>query len=372
MTGSSKKIFIVAGEASGDLHGSKLMRAMKKLAPEIQFIGHGGDQMKAEGLHVLEHIDSLSMMGFSEVLKHLPYMIRVMNHTLATIGQEKPDRIILIDYPGFNLRLAKRVAVLGVPVTYFILPQAWAWKEKRVNILKNYADQNISIFPFELDWFKDHGLVIDFVGHPFVERTISRHQINAFYDRHQLVKKTPRLILLPGSRQQEIDRHWPVFIQTVSEIRRSHPDLQIILGKAPGVTVNPLPDFIHVETEDIPAAIQGSTAALASSGTVTLETAVLDTPVVVCYKLSSISWLLARWLVNVPFASMANLIAGQKVVPEYLQKAMEPHEIATALIPLLSKTPQRKKMLSGFEIIRRSLGAPGVYDRAATSILNRL
>jgi len=372
MTRSSKKIFIVAGETSGDIHGAKLMEALKQQSPEIQFMGHGGDLMKAQGLHLLEHVDTLSMMGFSEVIKHLPYMTRVMKNTVSAIETERPDRIILIDYPGFNLRLAKRISKLGIPVTYFILPQVWAWKEKRVNVLRQFVDQYISIFPFEHDWFKKRNLTIDYVGHPFVERTITHDQVMDFYNRHNLSEEHPRLILLPGSRQQEIDRHWPIFMQTVHEVRLSVPELQVILGKAPGVELNPIPDFIHVETVDIPAAIQGSTAALASSGTVTLEAAVLDTPVAVCYKLSAMSWFLLKRFVKVPFASMANLIAGQKIVPEYLQNAMRPHEIAVELIPLLSQTAQRKKMLLGFETIRRSLGAPGVYNRAATLILNRL
>ncbi len=328
--------------------------------------------MIGEGLDIIEHIDSLSMMGFFEVLRHLPYLNHVMNITTKRIIDTRPDRIILIDYPGFNLRLAKRLAYLGIPITYFILPQVWAWKEKRIRVLKEKIDQPISIFPFELEWFRQRGLTVDYVGHPFIEKRINSRDVSAFYERHNLQVDKPILILLPGSRQQEIERHWPVFMQTIHEIRLSIPDVQTVLGKAPGVQVNPIPEFIHVETEDISSAIHGSTAALASSGTVTLESAVMDTPAVVCYKLSGLSWLLAKALVNVPHASMANLIADDRVVPEFLQNDMVPHDIASALIPLLTKTTERKAMLQGYDKIRRSLGAPGVYDRTADTILNRM
>lgn len=372
MTESPSKIFIVAGEASGDLHGAKLMAAMNNVQPSIQWLGHGGDAMKKEGLSLLHHIDSLSMMGFSEVLSQLPFMVRVMRETTTTIKNEKPDRIILVDYPGFNLRLIKQIAHLGIPVTYFILPQVWAWKQNRIEILKRYTSQCISIFPFELEWFESHGLMVDFVGHPFVETVIEPDRIDRFHKRLSLNMDSPRLILLPGSRQQEINRHWNIFLQTVQEVLRKQPHVQILLGKAPGVEIPSIPDFIKVETDDIPTAIQSATAALAASGTVTLETAVLDTPTVVCYRLSSVSWMLAKWFVHAPYASMANLIANASVVPEFLQGAMEPTSLAKALLPLLSNTPERKSMLSGFETIRRSLGVVGVYRRAAQTILDRM
>lgn len=328
--------------------------------------------MVKAGLKIMEHINSLSMMGFTEVLRHLPYMIRVMKETVAVIREQRPDRIILIDYPGFNLRLARHVHALGIPITYFILPQVWAWKEKRVNIIRDTVDQALSIFPFEPYWFQRRRVAVDFVGHPFMDQQIEPARIGDFLKRHQFVKERPIAILLPGSRQQEVDRHWPVFVDTIRILKLKRSDLQIVLGLAPSVKMDSVPDFINIETQDITAAIEASTVALAASGTVTLEAAVLDTPVVVCYRLSGLSWLMAKYLVNIPFASMANLIAGKQVVPEFLQSAMTPGAIAESMEPLMEPTAIRKTMLTGFEQIRRDLGVPGVYQRAARAILQRM
>ena len=165
----SYKIFIVAGEESGDLHASKLVRQLKKSSLDIKFYGHGGDRMEKEGVQIIEHISNLAIVGFFEVIKHLPFMINVMGKTINWIRENKPDRIILVDYPGFNLRLARESKRLGVPVTYFILPQVWAWKEKRVSILKESTDQCLSIIPFEQEWFEKHNVKTSFIGHPFIE-----------------------------------------------------------------------------------------------------------------------------------------------------------------------------------------------------------
>ncbi|MFQ6605026.1 MAG: lipid-A-disaccharide synthase [Fidelibacterota bacterium] len=373
MADKSLSLYFVAGEASGDLHGARLMAALWARLPRVTFHGHGGDKMKAAGLELQYHSDDLSLMGFTEVIKHLPFMMKVMGETVNAIAELQPDRIILIDYPGFNLRLLKRIAALNIPVTYFILPQVWAWKEKRLEILKTHVDQAISIFPFEPAWFRERGLVTDYVGHPLVDREITGEQIQAFLTRHELDSRKPILVLLPGSRQQEVDRHWPVFINTAQELMRRRPDLQCVVGQAPGVELPLLPPTIRREITDIPAAIHQATAALAASGTVTLEAALLDTPVVVCYRLSPLSWWLAKRLVRVPYASMVNLIGNKDIVPEFLQASMKEDNLVAALEPLLTgESRDRKMMLADFETVRRALGMPGVYDRIADTIARRL
>ncbi|MDP6684735.1 MAG: lipid-A-disaccharide synthase [Candidatus Marinimicrobia bacterium] len=360
--------FLVAGEESGDVHGSKLIRSLKKLHPNIAFIGHGGNRMKVEGMKIMEHVDSLSMMGFSEVIKHLPYMIKVMGETVKTIEQLKPDRIILIDYPGFNLRLVKRLKMIPVPITYFILPQVWAWKEKRVKILKNYVDQSLCIFPFEQKWFEDRGVSVHYPGHPFSEPYTPEENKSEFFDRHGLDVSKPLLVLLPGSRQQEVDKHWNVFLETVEIIKKENPDVQFCVANSPNVILNPVPDFIQIENKLTKCAILHADVALSSSGTATLECAVHDTPVVVCYKLSWFSWQLIKRLTKVPYASMVNLIANQKVVPEFLQSEMKPNILAESLLKLIGQSPERKNILLQFETVRRSLGLPGVYERTAEAI----
>ena len=241
------KFFLVAGEPSGDLHGGNLIHSIKNIEPNSSFMGHGGNAMRDAGMNIIEHSDSLAIMGFLEVVKHLPRMIKIMGETVKTISRAKPDRIILIDYPGFNLKLATNIFRLGIPITYFILPQAWAWKKKRVETMKAVLDQALSIFPFEEEWYNSKGLPTTYVGHPFTEHQHVDESSKSFYQRHKLTIEHSILVLLPGSRQQEVDRHWPVFLKTVSVLRGLIPDLQIIVGKAPNVKLLNVPDNFRVE-----------------------------------------------------------------------------------------------------------------------------
>ncbi|HIN02991.1 MAG TPA: lipid-A-disaccharide synthase [Candidatus Marinimicrobia bacterium] len=371
MNSEPLKFFLVAGEPSGDLHGGKLIRAMQNIHPNSTFMGHGGNAMKDAGMQILEHTDDLSIMGFVEVIKHLPRMMKIMGKTIDTITRTKPDRVILIDYPGFNLRLGKNIQHLGIPITYFILPQVWAWKEKRVETMKAVLDQALSIFPFEQDWFETRGLPTNYVGHPFAEQEHVDETSKDFYQRHDLTIEHPVLVLLPGSRQQEVDRHWPIFLKTVERLKQDNPNLQIMVGKAVNVSFTPIPNTFKIEDNARKAMVAG-TAALVSSGTATLECAVEDTPMVVCYKLSGVSWWMANTMASVKYASMVNLIADEIIVPEFLQQDMTASNLVAAVLPLLDhKNNLRKKMLTGFEKVRRTLGMPGVYDRAAESILSK-
>lgn len=371
MNSEPLKFFLVAGEPSGDLHGGKLIRAMQNIHPNSTFMGHGGNAMKDAGMQILEHTDDLAIMGFVEVIKHLPRMMKIMGKTIDTITRTKPDRVILIDYPGFNLRLGKNIQHLGIPITYFILPQVWAWKEKRVETMKAVLDQALSIFPFEQDWFETRGLPTNYVGHPFAEQEHVDETSKDFYQRHDLTIEHPVLVLLPGSRQQEVDRHWPIFLKTVERLKQDNPNLQIMVGKAVNVSFTPIPNTFKIEDNARKAMVAG-TAALVSSGTATLECAVEDTPMVVCYKLSGVSWWMANTMASVKYASMVNLIADEIIVPEFLQQDMTASNLVAAVLPLLDhKNNLRKKMLTGFEKVRRTLGMPGVYDRAAESILSK-
>ncbi|HBN45869.1 MAG TPA: lipid-A-disaccharide synthase [Candidatus Marinimicrobia bacterium] len=361
--------FLVAGEESGDIHGAKLMEQISVQCPEASFMGHGGDKMKAAGLDIIEHVDDLAMMGFTEVIKHLPYMLNVMGQTLGKIREARPNRLILIDYPGFNLRLAKNIHPLGIPITYFILPQVWAWKEKRVKTIRRCVDQALCIFPFEQQWFEEHGINAHFVGHPFTDLQTPSMSRDDFFREHGLRSDKPVLVLFPGSRQQEVDNHLPIFEQSVSLLDN---DLQVIVGKAPQVDLGNIPVHWAVEESDTRLCLEYGTAVLTSSGTATLQSAVHDIPAVVSYKMSGGSWWLAKHLTNVPFAAMSNLIVGKRVVPEFLQKDMTPANLADAVQPLLNDSPERKNMLRGYEKIRRTLGIPGAYERAAETILTRI
>ena len=366
-----KKYFVIAGEPSGDLHGGKLIKAIKSLNPNSSFMGHGGDSMRDEGMLIIEHVDNLAIMGFAEVLRHLPRMNKIMMSTVSAIERSKPDRIILIDYPGFNLRLAKRLFPLKIPITYFILPQAWAWKQGRVKILKDFIDQSISIFPFENDWYKRKGLEVEYFGHPFVDIEHFNETVKSFYKRHSLNINDPVLTLLPGSRQQEVDRHWPIYLETVKILKKKHKSLQVIVGKHVSINLKDCPDDFKIETEARKAMIVG-TAGIVSSGTATLECAIENLPIVVCYKFFPLSWFLVKVLVKVKYSSIVNLIMNEEIVTELLQRNMDPTLIATEIDTLIDiQSEKRKLILSKYATLRESLGSPGVYGRAAQAILKR-
>ena len=371
MTKETIKYFFVAGETSGDIHGGKLISAIKRIDPNSSFMGHGGENMKNSGMQILEHTDNLGIMGFIEVIKHLPKMMQIMGKTVDTIARTKPDRIVLIDYPGFNLRLAKNTQHLNIPITYFILPQSWAWKEKRVETMKSTLDQALSIFPFEQEWYESRGLPTNYIGHPFVETIYTNESPQEYFTRHGLNASCPILLLLPGSRRQEIELHWPVFLRAVDLLKNKIDNLQVVVAPAPGITLNHIPENFKIEP-NARKAMTSATAAIVSSGTATLECAEEETPIVVCYKFSLFSWILTKFMINIHYASIVNLIAGAPIVPEYLQNKMTPENLAAAVEPLLdTSNAKRKKMLTGFDIVRRTLGMPGVYGRAAEAIVSR-
>jgi lipid-A-disaccharide synthase len=368
---TAHSIFIIAGEESGDLHGSHLVREMLKLYPKIKFIGHGGNRMAAAGVEIIEHVSALSLVGFTEVLKRLPYMFNVMSNTIDTIREIQPSRVILIDYPGFNLRLAKKLNELNIPITYFILPQVWAWNEKRAKIIKNYIDQALSIVPFEKDWFNERKINIDFVGHPFIDMKKPSITKKDFFSKHLLTLNKPLLTLLPGSRQQEIDRHWPIFKDVINKLHDIFPNIQFIIGQAPDVILPAPPAFVHIEKDNPHLAMYYGDAGLIASGTATLEAAVFSLPAVVCYKTSKITYWIGKRLTKVKYLSLINLIANRQIVPEFIQHQMTAEALVKALIPLLSDTPEREKMLSGYKRITEKLGKQGVYRHTAKLIAEK-
>ena len=366
-----KKYFIIAGEPSGDLYGGNLIRSLKEINPDTSFMGHGGDSMQKEGMKIIEHVDSLSIMGFYEVLKEIPRMWLIMKKTISLIKKSKPHRIILIDYPGFNLRLAKNIHHLKIPITYFILPQVWAWKKNRIKIIKSYVDQSISIFPFEKQWFENNGISVEFFGHPLADEKHVNESTKEFFRRHSLDITKPIIALLPGSRQQEINRHMNIFIDTIKLLKKEIKDIQVIIGKSPNVKLPKLPEFYKIE-ENSKKTMIVSTAAIVASGTATLECVFEQTPLVVCYKLSNLSWWLIRRLVHVKHSSIINIIEDRALVPECIQEDMNPKNILEKLLPLLDdKSEDRNDMISDFNKIKRALGDPGVYKRIAEAITKR-
>ena len=370
MTFKMNKVFIVAGEPSGDIHAAKLVSALKVISPKTKFFGNGGDKMSESGVEIIHHINDLSVMGFIEVIKHLPKLLNILQSTVSSIKNIKPDRIILVDYPGFNLRLAKKIKSLRIPITYFILPQLWAWKENRIKTMKNTIDQSISIFPFEAEWFNSRGLDTFYAGHPFVERNYDLDDKTNFFNKHNFKQDRPIIVLLPGSRQQEIDYHWPIFLKTVSMLNKKMPSVQTVVVKYNNVTLKPVPSYIKIEVS-MRSAMKYGTAAISSSGTATLECALANLPTVVCYKMSYVNWILFKFFGKVKYISIVNLIANKKIIPELIQHRMTAKNIINKIFPYLDITSnKRQTTIKKYKKLRNNLGSPGVFDRVANIILH--
>ena len=370
MTSKINTVFIVAGEPSGDIHAAKLVSAIKVISPKTKFFGNGGDKMSKSGVEIIHHINDLSVMGFIEVMKHLPKLLNILQSTVSSIKNIKPDRIILVDYPGFNLRLAKKIKSLRIPITYFILPQLWAWKESRIKTMKNTIDQSISIFPFEAEWFNSRGLDTFYAGHPFIERNYDLDDKTKFFNKHNFKQDRPIIVLLPGSRQQEIDYHWPIFLKTVAILNKKTPGVQTIVVKYNNVTLNPVPAHIKIEVS-MRSAMKYGTAAISSSGTATLECALANLPIVVCYKMSYINWILFNFFGKVKYISIVNLIANKRIIPELIQHKMSPDNLTKKILPYLDITSKKRQAtIKKYKKLRKYLGSPGVFDRVANIIVH--
>ena len=357
--------YIVAGEASGDLHGFHLMRSCNSLASNVAFRGVGGPRMQSLGLTSLVDFNRLAVMGFIEVLRDILFFIKLKRFLIKDIKKHRPQKIILIDYPGFNLSLAKTIkSFINTPVFFYISPQVWAWKEGRIKQIKKHVDKLIVIFPFEVAWYRKRGVRVEFFGHPLVDLTQKQ---NIASPNNQI--KT--IGIFPGSRRQEILKHLPVLQKTISLLRNQRPELQFILCRAPGLdkTTRQLLKNMNIDrvVNNSQEALAGSAAAIVASGTATLECAISNTPFVVIYKTSTISWLLAKYFLSIPFVSIVNIIAKKKIVEEFLQNKARPQDIARETLRLLNKPQNIKKNLLK---VRNALGSGDVYKKTARFIIN--
>ena len=370
MKNKMSTVFISAGEPSGDLHAAKLVLSLKNASPNINYIGNGGDKMADAGVKICNHINQMSVMGFTEVLRKLPSLFKILDSTVKRIISSKPDKIILVDYPGFNLRLVSKIKHLGIPITYFILPQTWAWKENRIYFMKKHINEFISIFPFEANWYNSKGLKTLYLGHPFIEKTYIGNDKNAFFKKHSLNKNNPLLVLLPESRQQEIDYHWPIFLKTIALITNKNPDLQFLVVKSNNIRISDVPRFIKIERSSS-SALKYGTAAISSSGTVTLECALARLPIIVCYKTSIINYTLFNFFGEINFISIVNLIAEKNIVPELIQGNMTPKNLFDSIMPFINEnSKERKTVLENYKILSERLGPSGVFDRIANTIIH--
>ncbi len=373
------RYYLIAGEASGDLHASHLMRELREQDPDAEFRCIGGDMMQQQGGTLVHHYDGLAYMGIWPVLTHLRTILGTMRQCRRDIVAWKPDVLILVDYPGFNLRMAKYVKEhTDIPVFYYIAPKLWAWKEYRIRDIRRYVDQLYSILPFEVDFFeRKHGYPIHYVGNPTVDEVVAyqtEHPADAALLRQELgLDERPIIALLPGSRRQEIRDNLSRMAVAAQPLQR---DYQLLVAGAPGIEAEYYGQCaqgqpIHVVYGQTYRLLQHATAALVTSGTATLETALFRVPQVVCYYMRAgrLANIIRPFLLKIPYVSLVNLVSGSEVVPELLAAKMTPANVRTHLQDILPGGAKRQAQLDGYGRMAQLLGEPGAPKHAAEAMV---
>ncbi len=369
------KYYIIAGEASGDLHASNLIAEIKKNDAAADIRAWGGDMMKRQGATLVKHIRHTAFMGFAEVLTHLPAILRNIRECKKDILGFRPDALILVDYPGFNLRMAKFAHDKHIKVIYYISPQVWAWKRRRVRKIKETVDKMLVILPFEEEFFQNYGIDATYVGNPLFD-ALAKSRFSeraAFVQRNRLDPKREIIALLPGSRTQEVKRNLSVMLETASLF----PKYQFVIAKAPTLDKKFYKKmigksgirYVEKQTYDL---LHHASAAVVTSGTATLETALLAVPEVVCYKANALSYHIARKLIRVKYISLVNLIMDKEVVKELIQNDLTPRNIAAELKDMLGNPKRQKCLIEDYDALRMTLGTAGASKKAAGIIAEAL
>lgn len=360
----SMQFLLSAGEASGDTYGAQLAEALGLLAPGSRFFGMGGEKMHAAGCELLVHANEVAVVGLVEVLTHLPGIRQRFKHLVAEAARRKPDAAVLIDFPDFNLRLARELHRLGIPVFYFVSPQIWAWRTGRIQQIKKYVRKMIVIFPFEQEFYRQHGVEVSYVGHPLAYVPPPQITREEFAAQHGLDPQKQWIALLPGSRRKEVRLNLPAMLQA-AELLQQQGDYEFILSVASTLNAEWLKEqiaqaqggrssTIHL-TDNARATLMHARASVVASGTATVEAALSGTPFVVVYRLAPLTWLLGRRLVKLDTFAMANLIAGEKVVPELIQKDFTASNVVRELQKLLPNGPDRQKMQAALKMVQQRL-----------------
>ena len=369
-----RRVMIIAGEASGDLHGAGIVRELLRRVPGIDVFGMGGEKMRHEGADILVHINDMAFMGVVEVVRNLRTVMRVAKRLKAVVRERQPDVVLLIDYPGFNLRFARAVRSAGIPVLYYIGPQVWAWHRNRVHTMRRLVNKMFVIFPFEEEIYRRAGVPVEFVGHPLVEHMGVSCSRDEFLQREGMDAGTKVLGLFPGSRAQEIEHIFPVMLDAARLLYRSM-GVRVAVGVAPNLGAAFLRRYLPA---DVPVTlVEHATydlmayadAAVVTSGTATLETAWFGTPFLVVYRTSHLTFAIGRALVRVPAIGLVNIVAGTKIVPELLQSELTAARVAGIAGRLLGNAGAAASMRKDLSIVRERLGGPGASARVVASIL---
>lgn len=365
-----RDILFVAGEASGDLHAAAVANELRVRHAPYELTGIGGDAMRDAGVKLLHHVEQFAVMGFVEVLRHVPRHWALLRELRTRIRTGNTALLVLIDYPGFNMKLAAEATTAGIPVLYYITPQVWAWGAGRLWRLAETVTRAAVILPFEEKLLRDHGVKATFVGHPLLDR--AEHMSTRAEARGALglPSESSVLALFPGSRAQEISRHLDAFVATARELERRRPGLRVVVSAAPHMALDarrcPYP-IVHSASFTV---LRAADAAMCKSGTTTLEAAVAGCPLVVAYRTNALTYAAARRLVKIPNIGLVNVVAGHRIAPEFVQDALQPSRVADALEPLLDPHHAlRAEMLTELAAVRASLGTAGAARRVATMAL---
>lgn len=363
---------IVAGEASGDLHGGSLVQAMHRIDPDLSFYGVGGNRMRTAGVELLADVADMAVVGLTEVVFKLGRILRVMNRLKVSLKEDRPDLVILIDYPDFNLPLARAARKHGIKVLYYISPQVWAWRRGRIETIRKSVDRMAVILPFEEEFYRNAGVDVTFVGHPLLDAVKQKYKRAEAIKRFGLKEEAVTVAILPGSRRSEVARLLPEMLGACRILSEKLSPLQFVLPLAgtldPGFVRNILRQFpvgVNIIPDEIYDVIGVSDVAIVASGTATLETALIGTPMVVIYKVSRSSYAIARRFIHVEHISLVNIIAGRTIVPELIQDEACPKRIAAEVRDLIAQRDRVQEMKTSLAEIRSKLGTPGASQRTA-------
>jgi len=372
-------VLIVAGEASADLHGSHLVAALKQLDPGLTFWGIGGSRLQEAGVRILFDSSDMAVVGLTEVVSRLATLTRAYLTLKTILRKDRPLLLILLDYPDFNLRLARAAKRFQVPVLYYISPQVWAWRKGRVEIIRRCVDRMAVILPFEKDFYGQRGLQVEHVGHPLLEEIPADLDGKKVRMELGLDQASPVLALLPGSRKEEVANLLPVMIEAAEKIRSTHARLKCLLPRASTIAPGLLDGLlkkssldVQVTQGDVYRVLKACDLALVASGTATLEAAILETPMVIVYRVSSLSYWIGRRVISVPFIGLVNLVAGEEVVPELIQGDVTPERLAREAVDILDHDDRRRNMVRKLRALRETLGRGGASERTARIALEMI
>lgn len=373
------KLMVIAGEASGDLHGGFVVEELKKKYPSLELFGTGGKRLEAAGVELYYKAEELAVIGLWEVLKHYKFFKSVFNHLLEVLDERKPDAVLLVDYPGFNLRFAEEVKKRGIKVIYYVAPQVWAWKKNRIEKIKAFVDEMVVLFPFEVEYFKRESMPTHCFGHPLLDAVKTTQTKAETIEKWNLDPQKRLIALLPGSRRNEILKHFPLLVDAANRLAKERKDVQFALPLAPTVTKEEISHYlesaeasIQIVENDTYNVVGSAEFAVVASGTATLETAVLGTPMIIYYEVAPVTYFLGKYVLKIGMIGLPNIVAGREVVPELIQKDSHPEMIAEKLQDYLSDEVAYQTVCDDLADVKRKLGEPGAYEKTAEFIMQNM